>query len=165
MRVLRCSPPHETHGFRGDPESAARAHSDHLGTRCLGRVSGRTSKAMSSTPGTRALNLKRILDEPVDWRYKSFPPGPAVPIRAVGEQGWNVLGGPFMHPVMTLKPPPLRHNLQEMAGYCRTNGVELAPHVKTHMSPQLFQMQLDAGAWALTVANVSQARVWRAFGA
>ena len=120
---------------------------------------------MSSTSGTRALNLKRILDEPVDWRYKSFPPGPAVPIRAVGEQGWNVLSGAFMHPVMILKHSALRHNLQEMAGYCRTNGVELAPHVKTHMSPQLFQMQLDAGAWALTVANVSQARVWRAFGA
>src|SRR5215472_15195751 len=30
MCVLRCSPPHETHGFRGDPESAARAHLDHL---------------------------------------------------------------------------------------------------------------------------------------
>lgn len=122
-------------------------------------------KAIASTSGTRALNLKRILDEPVDWRYKSFPPGPAVPIRAVGEQGWNVLGGAFMRPVMVLKGSALRHNLQEMAGYCRTNGVELAPHVKTHMSPQLFQMQLDAGAWALTVANVSQARVWRAFGA
>ena len=120
---------------------------------------------MSSTSGTRTLNLKRILDEPVDWRYKAFPPGAAVPIRAVGEQGWNVLGGAFMRPVMILKDPALRHNLREMAGYCRTNGVELAPHGKTHMSPQLFQMQLDAGAWALTVANVSQALVWRSFGA
>jgi D-serine dehydratase len=119
---------------------------------------------VSSTSGTRTLNLKRILDEPIDWRYKSFPPGPAVPIRAVGEQGWNVLSGAFMRPVMVLKRSALRHNLQEMADYCRANGVELAPHVKTHMSPQLFQMQLDAGAWALTVANVSQARVWRAFG-
>jgi len=120
---------------------------------------------MSSTSRTRGLNLKRILDEPVDWRYKSFPAGPAVPIRAVGEQGWNALDGAFMRPVMVLKASALRHNLQEMAGYCRMNGIELAPHVKTHMSPQLFQMQLDAGAWALTVANVSQARVWRAFGA
>src|SRR5215467_3731389 len=120
---------------------------------------------MSSTSRARGLNLERILDEPVDWRYKSFPAGPAVPLRAVGEQGWNVLGGAFMRPVMVLKGSALRHNLQEMAGYCGMNGIQLAPHVKTHMSPQLFQMQLNAGAWALTVANVSQARVWRAFGA
>ncbi|HKA10539.1 MAG TPA: alanine racemase [Candidatus Dormibacteraeota bacterium] len=120
---------------------------------------------MSSTSRARGLNLERILDEPVDWRYKSFPAGPAVPLRAVGEQGWNVLGGAFMRPVMVLKGSALSHNLQEMAGYCGMNGIQLAPHVKTHMSPQLFQMQLNAGAWALTVANVSQARVWRAFGA
>ncbi len=79
-------------------------------------------KAIASTSGTRALNLKRILDELVDWRYKSFPPGPAVPIRAVGEQGWNVLGGAFMRPVMVLKNSALRHNLHEMAGYCRRTG-------------------------------------------
>src|SRR5215471_8816578 len=103
---------------------------------------------MSSTSRTRGLNLTRILDEPVDWRYKSFPAGPAVPIRAVGEQGWNALDGAFMRPVMVLKGSALRHNLQEMAGYCRMNGIELAPHVKTHMSPQLFRMQLNAGASA-----------------
>ena len=120
---------------------------------------------MSSISSTRALNLKRILDEPVDWRYKSFPTADAVPVRAVGEQGWNVLDGDFMHPVMVLKDSALRHNLDKMAAYCRGNSVSLAPHVKTHMAPQLFQMQLDAGAWALTVANISQARVWRAFGA
>jgi len=38
IRVLRCSPPHETHGFRGDPESAARAHPDHLAARSLGAI-------------------------------------------------------------------------------------------------------------------------------
>ena len=30
-----------------------------------------------------------------------------------------------------------------MAAWCRDRGVELAPHGKTHMSPQLFAMQLD----------------------
>jgi hypothetical protein len=83
----------------------------------------------------------------------------------VCEQGWNVLDGDFMPPVMVLKDSALRHNLDEMAAYCRGNSISLAPHVKTHMAPQLFQMQLDAGAWGLTVANISQARVWRAFGA
>src|SRR5262249_36678470 len=65
MRVLRCSPPHETHGFRGDPESAARAHSDHLAPRCLGRVSGRTSEftpgqARPGTPRSPPLPLRPV---------------------------------------------------------------------------------------------------------
>jgi D-serine dehydratase len=120
---------------------------------------------MASTPGTRALNLDQLLGEPVDWRYKSFPPGPAVPLKAVGAQGWNVLDGSFLPPVMVLKDSALRHNLREMAVYTSANHVSLAPHVKTHMAPQLFQLQQDAGAWALTVANPSQARIWRHFGA
>ncbi len=119
---------------------------------------------MSSTSRTRSLDLERILDEPIDWRFKSFPPGPAVPIRAVGKQGWNVLHGEFTLPVMVLKDSAVRHNLKVMAEYCRAHDTLLAPHGKTHMSPQLLQMQLEAGAWAVTVANISQARVYRSFG-
>ena len=32
------------------------------------------------------------------------------------------------------------------------NGLAITPHGKTTMSPQLFAMQMDAGAWAITVA-------------
>ncbi len=35
-------------------------------------------------------------------------------------------------------------------------GIDLAPHGKTTMSPQLFTRQLDAGAWGLTFATVNQ---------
>ena len=58
---------------------------------------------MTSTSKARSLNLDRVLDEPVDWRYKSFPAGPPITIRAVPERGWNALGGEFMLPVMVLK--------------------------------------------------------------
>jgi D-serine dehydratase len=37
--------------------------------------------------------------------------------------------------------------------------VDLAPHGKTPMSPQLFKAQLAAGAWGITFANVTQARL------
>src|SRR5262249_37840677 len=47
IRVPRCSPPHETHGFRGDPESAARAHSDHLAARSLGATHHRPPSVVS----------------------------------------------------------------------------------------------------------------------
>ena len=42
--------------------------------------------------------------------------------------------------------------------------MELAPHGKTHMAPQLLARQLDAGACAVTAATISQVRVFRAFG-
>ncbi len=51
-----------------------------------------------------------------------------------------------------------------MARWCRNRGVELAPHGKTHMAPQLLARQFAAGACAVTAATVSQARVFRAFG-
>jgi D-serine dehydratase len=110
------------------------------------------------------LNLDRILDEPVDWRWKSFPAGPAIPIRAVHDRGWNALGGEFMLPVMVLKDSALKHNIDLMAAFCSRRRISLAPHGKTAMAPQLLQRQLDAGAWAVTAATMSQVRVWRAFG-
>jgi D-serine dehydratase len=112
----------------------------------------------------RSLNLDRLLDEPVDWRYKSFPAGISVPIRSVGARGWNVLGGEFMLPVMVLKDSALRHNIELMARYCRDHNFLLAPHGKTAMSPQLLKRQLDGGSWAVTAATMSQVLVWRAFG-
>jgi D-serine deaminase-like pyridoxal phosphate-dependent protein len=70
-----------------------------------------------------------------------------------------------MLPVMALKESALRHNIDSMAALCERHGISLAPHGKTAMAPQLLQMQLDAGAWAVTAATMSQVRVWRAFGA
>ena len=45
-----------------------------------------------------------------------------------------------------------------MQGQARRWGIDLAPHGKTTMSPQLFRRQLDAGAWGLTFATVTQLR-------
>ena len=63
-----------------------------------------------------------------------------------------------------LRADALTHNLTAMADWCRATGVEIAPHGKTHMAPQLFGRQLDAGACGITVATISQVRVCRAFG-
>ena len=51
-----------------------------------------------------------------------------------------------------------------MAEWCRDRGVELAPHGKTHMAPQLLARQFAAGATAVTLATISQVRTFRAFG-
>src|SRR5262249_51188148 len=51
-----------------------------------------------------------------------------------------------------------------MASYCAAAGVRLSPHGKTTMAPQLFARQLEAGAWAITAANVTEVQIYREFG-
>src|SRR6202521_5780731 len=111
-----------------------------------------------------SIDLDRVLDEQIDWRYKSFPAGPPTRIREVRARNWNVLGGDFMLPVMVLKGSALRHNSELISSYCKRHDILLAPHGKTSMSPQLLKMQLDDGAWAVTAATMSQVGGWRAFG-
>lgn len=100
-----------------------------------------------------------FLSEGLDEEVPRFAPGRTVPHL----EGLTV--GELLLPVVVLKESSLAHNAQVMAKYCRDNQLVHAPHIKTHMSPELANLQLGAGAWGLTVANVSQARVLRGFGA
>src|SRR2546423_14640757 len=120
---------------------------------------------MASTSKAQSLDVERILDARIGLRYKSFPATASTSIRDVGQRKWNVLEGEFMFPTIVLKDSALRHNVDAMATLCKRHEISLAPHGKTAMAPQLFQMQLDAGAWAVTAATMWQVRVWRAFGA
>jgi D-serine dehydratase len=102
--------------------------------------------------------------EPVDWRFKAFPPAEGVAVEDVGAQGWNLLAGDLMLPALVLKERALEHNLRTMAAVCADAGVSLAPHGKTTMAPALISRQLDAGAWAITAATAWQARALHALG-
>ena len=70
----------------------------------------------------------------------------------------------FSYPVLTLRESALANNLEAMAAFCARAGVELAPHGKTGMSPELAARQLASGAWGITVATIGQLRAYRAFG-
>lgn len=76
----------------------------------------------------------------------------------------NLFTSDFQFPIMILRDSALEHNINRMATYCKSLGFEIAPHVKTSMSPQISRRQIDAGAWALTVANFSQASMMYASG-
>lgn len=58
----------------------------------------------------------------------------------------------------------LEENIEGMARRGRETGTALRPHAKTHKSPDLARLQLDAGAVGLTVATVSEAQVFAGAG-
>lgn len=64
----------------------------------------------------------------------------------------------FSWPLLTLDEPALDHNIATVAGAFAAAGVEHAPHVKTHMSRQVWERQVTAGAWGATVATPAQLR-------
>ncbi|MEV0714328.1 alanine racemase [Asanoa sp. NPDC050611] len=91
-----------------------------------------------------------------DFSHKGLPDDPSAP--------GDVFDGTVALPRAVLLREALDHNIATMARYCAENGVLLAPHGKTTMSPQLIRRQLDAGAWAVTVATAWQARTLAGFG-
>ncbi|MDR7335510.1 alanine racemase [Roseateles asaccharophilus] len=95
---------------------------------------------------------------------KGFPPLQApVPLTDVAQRGWSL--GDLPTPLAVVRQAALAHNIQWMQDFAAARGVQMAPHGKTTMSPQLFRRQLDAGAWGLTFANVHQLRLGLAAGA
>jgi D-serine dehydratase len=87
-----------------------------------------------------------------------------VTIEDAPKRGLNLLRDPFPAPVAVLRESALRANIELMRQYTRSAGVELAPHGKTTMAAQLFDLQLEAGAWGITCATAAHLRVYRRFG-
>jgi len=110
------------------------------------------------------MNLDALLNGPVDPLTKGWPLDDALPLRTLGEQGWNLLHGDLPLPVAVIKASALSHNSRWMRSFLHHFGVALCPHGKTTMAPQLFARQLADGAWGITVATVQQLRVCRRFG-
>jgi D-serine dehydratase len=99
-----------------------------------------------------------VFDTVIGPTHKGFPQQQTpLPLSQIGAQGWNVLGGDLPLPLAVIKRDVLQHNLAWMQDFASTRGLQLAPHGKTSMSPQLFRRQLDAGAWGMTFASVTQA--------
>ncbi|TAN27160.1 MAG: amino acid deaminase [Castellaniella sp.] len=93
----------------------------------------------------------------LDHRFKGFPPAaaPCAPDR-IAERGWNLFHDDLPFPLAVLDQAALDHNLRWMQAFAAERGVDIAPHGKTTMSPQIFRRQLDAGAWGLTFATIFQ---------
>lgn len=62
-------------------------------------------------------------------------------------------------PVMVVDEGILHQNIAEMQGFANSVGVNLRPHIKTHKSPQIARLQLQAGAVGITCAKLGEAEV------
>lgn len=69
-----------------------------------------------------------------------------------------------MLPTAVIRSDALVHNLAEMQAFADRSGARLCPHGKTTMSPEIFRMQLDAGAWGITAATAHHVRIYRRLG-
>ena len=77
----------------------------------------------------------------------------------VAQLNWNLLREDLSLPSAVLYREKLLHNLDWMRQFIAAYGLKLAPHGKTTMAPQLFQMQLNSGAWGITLATAHQTLV------
>lgn len=80
-------------------------------------------------------------------------------------RGIDPFAGAVASPVALLRQDAVEANIAAMQQWCDRRNVLLAPHGKTTMAPGLYQRQLKAGAWGITVASPAQARVALGAGA
>ncbi|MEQ4722481.1 amino acid deaminase [Nonomuraea sp. B19D2] len=109
--------------------------------------------------------LATLHAERVDWRFKGLPS--TVQGQSVGELAearLDLFEAGFTTPVLTLSCAAVEHNIAVLAGFAAEHGLDLAPHGKTTMAPQLFARQAAHGAWGMTAATITQVRAYRAFG-
>lgn len=67
-------------------------------------------------------------------------------------------------PCLLVDMDRMERNIREWQDAIGTHGVALRPHVKTHKSPAIAHMQLQAGARGITVAKTAEAEVFAAGG-
>src|SRR5687768_17696697 len=83
------------------------------------------------------LDLREVLATRIDACTTGFPADADIAVAAVGAQEWSLFDD-LVPPVVVLRAAALQHNTEVMSAYCRANGVDLAPHGKTSMAPQLW---------------------------
>lgn len=67
-------------------------------------------------------------------------------------------------PALVVDLDKLNRNIDRMAERARSAGIALRPHIKTHKTPIISQMQMRAGAVGITCAKLGEAEVMAAAG-
>ncbi len=119
-----------------------------------------------AVPTVDHMNLEELLATPLDPTLKGMPgsAGRGIVLADIAHQGWNLLRGDLPLPVSTIDGAAMAANSRWMRTFILAHGIQISPHGKTTMAPQLFKRQLEDGAWGITVATVQQLQVCLRFG-
>ncbi|MGI8383993.1 D-TA family PLP-dependent enzyme [Robertmurraya sp. P23] len=67
-------------------------------------------------------------------------------------------------PSLLLDYQKLLTNINEISSFAKKQGIAYRPHIKTHKSIKIAQLQMEAGAVGITTAKISEAEVMAAGG-
>ena len=67
-------------------------------------------------------------------------------------------------PALVVDMDRVEHNIARVQAVCDAAGIANRPHIKTHKSPFLARLQIEAGARGLTCQKLGEAEVMAAAG-
>lgn len=105
-------------------------------------------------------------EERIGHQFKGLPADAEdLTLAELAGQRRPLFSGGFSWPAMTIRLSTVEHNAALMAEYARSHSLQIAPHLKTSMSPRLAMIAEANGIWGVTVATPFQAQVFLAAGA
>ena len=115
------------------------------------------------------MNVHSFLDTNIqhryDWTAKGLAPAwDGCTAREIGATALRLFDDQLLLPAAILKRSVMDRNRAWMRRFLTLTAAKLAPHGKTTLSPELFQLQIEDGAWAITAATAHHVRVYRRFG-
>mgnify|MGYP001822658393 FL=1 len=111
------------------------------------------------------LNLRNCHEFLLDCTTKGMPAtDERVRLADIGRMKWNLLREDLTLPAAVLRQDSITRNRQWMRSFLDSQKISIAPHGKTTMSPQLFDLQVQDGCWGLTAATANQVAIFRKFG-
>lgn len=133
--------------------------------------------AVPSAPGTGYANDRRKMNlfldpvkdpwagEKLDWAYKGLGADHEGldPVELAARR-ISLFDDCFFFPIAVIKESAISSNRLWMRKFLNRTGVHIAPHGKTTMAPDVFRLQLEDGAWAITAATIHHVRACRRFG-
>lgn len=101
----------------------------------------------------------------LDWTFKGVPPEwEGWDVETATRKPLSLFDDRMLLPVALLKRSVLEANSRWMRHFLEATGVQIAPHGKSTMAPELFRLQEADGAWGFTAATPSHVRAYLEFG-
>ena len=116
-------------------------------------------------PGQKTSIADPLENCPLDWTCKGLPAVmEGLKPQQLAAHSVSLFDDRVLFPVAVLRDSAIRANSDWMRRFLALTGAAIAPHGKTTMAPELFRLQIEDGAWAISAATVHHVRAYRKFG-